>query len=166
MPTVTKHSSNNLVTVSYPVREAVLDITHAEHALILMFSHEKDKMIKFIRAQYNLELYEAKPLVDTVIASAEVKPEAKPLVDTVIASAEVKPEAKPDVQLQGSVKESVVDWSTVPAGTMIYVKDWLYEDWYKREFIRYNPDSVFSFVCKSSDDDTECVWQRAKLTTC
>ena len=149
MPTVTKHSSNNLVTVSYPVREAVLDITHAEHALILMFSHEKDKMIKFIRAQYNLELYEAKPLVDTVIASAEVKPEAKP-----------------DVQLQGSVKESVVDWSTVPAGTMIYVKDWLYEDWYKREFIRYNPDSVFSFVCKSSDDDTECVWQRAKLTTC
>jgi len=142
MPTVTKHTSNNLVTVSYPVREAVLDITHAEHALILAFSTEKVKMIKFIRAQYNLGLYDAKQVVDTVIASAEVKPE---------------------VQLQSSAAETEVDWSTVKEGTLIYVKDYLYEDWHNREFIRYNPDSVFSFICKSSDDDTECSWQRAKL---
>ena len=73
MPTVTKHTSNNLVTVSYPVREAVLDITHAEHELIMMFIHEKVKMIKFIRAQYNLGLYDAKQVVATVIASAEAK---------------------------------------------------------------------------------------------
>jgi len=142
MPTVTKHTSNNLVTVSYPVREAVLDITHAEHSLILAFSHEKVKMIKFIRGQYNLGLYDAKQLVDTVIASAEVKPE---------------------VQLKSSAVETEIDWSTVKEGTWIYVKDYLYEDWHKREFIRYNPDSVFSFVCKSSDEDTECPWQRAKL---
>ena len=147
MPTVTKHTTNNLVTVSYPVREAVLDITHAEHALILMFSHEKVKMIKFIRAQYNLGLYDAKQLVDTVIASAE---------------------AKPEVKLQSSAAETEVDWSKVKEGTLIYVKDCLYEDWYKREFIRYNPDSVYSFTCKAHtalDPDAECAWQRAKLIT-
>lgn len=142
MPTVIKHTTNNLVTVSYPVRDATLDITHAEHSLILDFSHEKVKMIKFIRSQYNLGLYDAKQVVDTVIASAE---------------------AKPEVQLQSSVENTEVDWSKVPEGTMIYAKDCLYEDWYKREFIRYNPDSVYSFTCKSLDDDTECVWQRAIL---
>ena len=73
MPQVTKSTSNNFVSVSYPVREAVLDITHAEHELIMMFIHEKVKMIKFIRAQYNLGLYDAKQVVATVIASAEAK---------------------------------------------------------------------------------------------
>lgn len=144
MPTVTKHSSNNLVTVSYPAREAQLDITHAEHDLILLFSNEKVKMIKFIRAQYNLGLYDAKQVVDTVIASAEVKP---------------------DVQLQNSAAETEVDWSTVKEGTWVYVKDHLYEDWYKRKFIRYNPDSVFRFVCKCLDNEDPIVWQRAKLIT-
>ena len=142
MPTATKHTSNNLVTVSYPVREAVLDITHAEHALILMFSHEKVKMIKFIRAQYNLGLYDAKQVVDTVLASAEVKPEA---------------------QLKSSAVETEVDWSKVKEGTIIYVKDFLYEDWAKREFIRYTPDSVHSFVCKAMDYEREITWQCAKL---
>lgn len=142
MPTVTKHTSNNLVTVSYPVREAQLELTIAEYELILLFRTEKVKMIKFIRAQYNLGLYDAKQVVDTVITSAEVKPE---------------------VQSQCSVEETEVDWSTVKEGTLIYVKDCLYEDWYKREFIRYNPDAVYSFTCKSLDDDTECVWQRATL---
>ena len=142
MPTVTKHTSNNIVTVSYPVREVQLELTIAEYELILLFRTEKVKMIKFIRAQYNLGLYDAKQVVDTVIASAEVKPE---------------------VQSQSITADTEVDWSAVPEGTMIYVKDCLYEDWYKREFIRYNPDCVYSFVCKSSDDDTECVWQKAKL---
>ena len=136
MPNVIHLDSS--VQVSYPVREATLDITHAEHSLILAFSHEKVKMIKFIRAQYNLGLYEAKQVVATVIASEENKPE---------------------VQFQSSTVE--VDWNTIQEGTMIYVR--LYEDWHKRKFIRYNPDSVFGFVCKSSDDDTECLWQRAKL---
>lgn len=145
MPKVTQLESS--VQVSYPVREATLEITQAEHALILMFSHEKVKMIKFIRAQYNLGLYDAKQVVDTVIASVE---------------------AKPEVQLKSSAAETEVDWSTIPEGTTIYVKDCLYEDWYKREFIRYNPNSVFSFVCKAHtalDPDAECVWQRAKLIT-
>jgi len=144
MPNVTKSQSNNFVSVSYPVREAVLEITHAEHDLILMFSHEKVKMIKFIRAQYNLGLYDAKQVVDTVIGSAEA-----------------------EAQLRNSSAgvETEIDWSKVKEGTWIYVKDYLYEDWYKREFIRYNPDSVYSFTCKSLDDDTECVWQRAKLIT-
>jgi len=143
MPTVTTHSSNNLVTVSYPVREAQLDITQAEHELILMFSNDKAmRMIKFISSQYNLSLHDAKQVVDTVIVSAENKPE---------------------VQLQGGTAETEVDWSAIPEGTWIYVKDHLYGDWDKREFIRYNPDSVFSFVCKSSDDEREITWQRAKL---
>ena len=68
MPKVTQLDS--CVEVSYPVREATIEITHAEHALIMMFSHEKVKMIKFIRAQYSLGLYDAKQVVDTVIASA------------------------------------------------------------------------------------------------
>ena len=143
MPKVTKLDS--CIEVSYPVREATIEITHAEHALILMFSHEKVKMIKFIRAQYDLGLYDAKQVVDTVIASVE---------------------AKPEVQLKSSAaetEETEVDWSKVKEGTFIYVKDCLYEDWYKREFIRYNPDSVFSFVCKALDEDIECEWQRAKL---
>ena len=105
MPTVTKHTSNNLVTVSYPV-------------------------------------HEAKQVVDAVIASAE---------------------AEPEVQLKNSTAETEIDWSKVPEGTLIYVKDRLCEDWYKREFIRYNPDSVFSFVCKCLDNEDAIAWQRAKL---
>ena len=144
MPNVTKSQTNNFVKVSYPGREAQLDITHAEHELILMFSHEKVKMIKFIRGQYNLGLYDAKQVVDTVLAHKEA-----------------------EVQLHSSSGvETEIDWDTVKEGTWIYVKDYLHEDWYKREFIRYNPASVFSFVCKSSDDGTACAWQRAKLTTC
>ena len=146
MPKVTQLDS--CVEVSYPVREATIDITHAEHALILMFSHEKVKMIKFIRSQYNLGLYCAKQVVDTVIASAE---------------------AKPDVQVNSitTAGETEVDWSKVKEGTTIYVKDYLYEDWQRRVFIRYNPDpdSVYSFTCKALDSNGECVWQRAKLIT-
>lgn len=142
MPTVTKHSYNNLVTVSYPVREAILDITHAEHALILMFSHEKVKMIKFIRSQYNLGLYDAKQVVDTVIASAEAKPEIESKVMSVATE---------------------VDWSLVKEGTMICVQDYPEEKWYIREFLRYDPDSSYNFTCKSFDDDEEIVWKYAKL---
>ena len=140
MPKVTQLES--YVQVSYPVREAVLDITKAEHDLIVSFSQEKVKMIKFIRAQYNLGLYDAKQVVDTVIASMEVEPEAKPTVKSVATE---------------------LDWSKVKEGTTIYVKDCLYGDWCRRVFIRYNPDSVYSFTCKALDSNGECVWQRAKL---
>ena len=142
MPKVTNHSSNNLVTVSYPVRESVLDITKAEHDLIVSFSHEKVKMIKFIRSQYNLGLYDAKQVVDTVIAFAEAKPEVKPIVTSVATE---------------------VDWGLVKEGTMIYVQDYPEEKWYRREFLRYNPDSSYNFMCKSFDDDEEVVWKYAKL---
>lgn len=144
MPKVTNHPSNNLVTVSYPVREAVLDITKAEHDLILMFSHEKVKMIKFIRSQYNLGLYDAKQVVDTVIASSEDKPEVQ-------------------VNLIATASETEFDWSKVPAGTVIYVKDYLDTDWCLSEFIRYSPNESYPFTCKTFEDDEDSHWKYAKL---
>jgi len=143
MPNVTKSQSNNFVSVSYPVREAVLEITHAEHALILMFSHEKVKMIKFIRAQYNLGLYDAEQVVDTVIASAEVKP---------------------SVQLKSTAEETEVDWSKVPEGTWIYVRDYETEEWNKRRFIKFTKKSTaFQFVCTTVDSFGTLSWKYAKL---
>ena len=141
MPTVTKHSSNNLVTVSYPVREAALDITHAEHALILMFSHEKVKMIKFIRAQYNLGLYDAKQVVDTVIAYAEA--------ESLMSSS------------SGGV-ETEVDWSKVKEGTWIYVRDNEHDPWLKRVFKVYNQYKYYRFVCADNLEGS-VGWQHAKL---
>ena len=142
MPTVTKHTSDNLVTVSYPVREAQLEITHAEHALILMFSHEKVKMIKFIRSQYNLGLYDAKQVVDTVIASAENKPE---------------------VQLQSTSEETEVDWSKVKEGTWIYVRDNEDDPWLKRVFTVYNQYKYYRFVCAGLNVEGSVGWIYAKL---
>lgn len=141
MPQVTKHSSNNLVTVSYPVREAVLDITKAEHDLIVSFSQEKVKMIKFIRGQYNLGLYDAKQVVDTVIASVEVKPEVKPEDEWV---------------------SSGINWSAIAPGTVIYVRDSEHESWIQRKFIAYDCSFYYRFTCK---DDLEgaVVWKYAKL---
>jgi len=69
MPKVTKHMSNQLVTVAYPVKEDVIDITHAEYALILNFREDKVKAIEFIREQYNLSLYNAKQVVDTILCT-------------------------------------------------------------------------------------------------
>ena len=143
MPTVTKHTSDNLVSVSYPVREAVLDITHAEHALILMFSHEKVKMIKFIRSQYNLGLYDAKQVVDTVITSAENKPE---------------------VQLQSSAAETEVDWSKVKEGTWILVRDSEDEEWNKGRFVRLSESRIgYPFICNTLDSYDALCWKYAKL---
>ena len=146
MPKVTKHLSNNLVTVSYPVREAVLDITKAEHDLIMMFSHEKVKMIKFIRWQYNLGLYDAKQVVDTVIASAEAKPEVQ--VNLIAAG------------------ETEVDWKTIQEGTRIFVRDFETEPWDIREFlyISYGDKSGMPIVCRNSCDPQAIVhWKYAKL---
>ena len=143
MPTVIKHTTNNLVTVSYPVREATIDITHAEHSLILDFSHEKVKMIKFIRAQYNLGLYDAKQVVDTVIASAEVKPTIQ-------------------VNLIAEAGETEVDWSKVKEGTWIHVRDNEYDSWIQREFIAYDQYKYYRFVCGDNLEGT-VGWKYAKL---
>jgi len=61
--------SNQLITVSYPVKEDVIDITHAEYALILNLREDKIKVIEFIREQYNLSLYNAKQVVDTILCT-------------------------------------------------------------------------------------------------
>ena len=141
MPNVTKHTTNNLVTVSYPVREAQLELTLAKYDLILMFRTEKVKMIKFIRSQYNLGLYDAKQVVDTVITSAENKPE---------------------VQLQSTSEETEVDWSKVKEGTIIYVRDNEHDSWLKRVFTVYNQYKYYRFVCADNLEGS-VGWQYAKL---
>ena len=59
---------NGSIEVSYPVREAQLVITRAEHELVDGLDN-RVIAIKFIRAQYNLGLYEAKQVVDTIKAN-------------------------------------------------------------------------------------------------
>ena len=135
MPKVTQLDS--CIEVSYPVREATIEITHAEHALILMFSHEKVKMIKFIRAQYNLGLYDAKQVVDTVIASADVKPETERV-------------------------SSGIHWSSLSPGTLIHVRDSEYESWVEREFLAYDQCKIYRFLCTDSTEGT-VPWKYAKL---
>ena len=66
MSSVNQEPSSTLVTVSYPVREAQQEITKAEYNLILGLSQNKVMAIKFVRSQYNLGLYEAKQVVDTI----------------------------------------------------------------------------------------------------
>lgn len=59
---------NGSIEVSYPVREAQLVITRAEHELVDGLDN-RVQAIKFIRAQYNLGLFEAKQVVDTIKAN-------------------------------------------------------------------------------------------------
>lgn len=66
MSSVTKSYLNSAITVSYPTREAQQEITQAEYNLILGLSQNKVMAIKFVRSQYNLGLYEAKQIVDTI----------------------------------------------------------------------------------------------------
>lgn len=139
MPTVTKHTSNNLVTVAYQVRESVLDITHAEHALILAESSSahKVKMIKFIRGQYNLGLYDAKQVVDTVIETNE--------------------------KLQTGVN-SDVNWSEITPGTIICVRDHESDPWVERRFIAFHPDNYCEFLCGGDVHNGSEPWKYAKLS--
>ena len=146
MPNVIKHSTNNFVTVSYAVREVTIEITHAEHALILAFSTEKVKMIKFIRGQYNLGLYDAKQVIDTVIASAEN-------------------DAKERLQTTNEFT-SVTDWSKVPKGSRVYVRDCDTEEWQPRRFldkIGTAECSEYPFVCLSEEGGHSINWKYAKL---
>lgn len=66
MPSIAHNHPSSSVTVSYPMREAQQTITLAELQLIRNLDHQKVTAIKFIRAQYNLGLYEAKMIVDTI----------------------------------------------------------------------------------------------------
>lgn len=70
MPSVQRiHDEKNTAIIHYPMREARIDITRAEYDLVHYMVNNKVGAIKFIRAQYNLGLYEAKNIVDTIHAS-------------------------------------------------------------------------------------------------
>jgi len=61
------------ITVTYPTREATQQITEAEYRLVWIlttnYNPEYNRTlvaIRFIREQYNIGLYEAKMIVDTI----------------------------------------------------------------------------------------------------
>lgn len=156
MPTVTKHTSNNLVTVAYQVRESVLDITHAEHTLILAESSSahKVKMIKFIRGQYNLGLYDAKQVVDTVIeANEKLQTYNKYTQETVNR-----------VDLEQTQDNSYVNWSEITRGTIIYVRDCESDTWVERRFIAFRPNNYYEFLCSGGVHMCTEPWKYAKLS--
>ena len=64
------HKTLQDVQISYPVREVQQLITSAEYDTIKAFPEHKARMIKFVRDQYKLGLYEAKQIVDTIHAHA------------------------------------------------------------------------------------------------
>ena len=58
------------IIVEYPVRTVEHIITAAEYHLISTTLNErKISAVKFIRDQYDLDLYEAKQIVDTILES-------------------------------------------------------------------------------------------------
>lgn len=66
MPSINQDHATSQILVAYPTREAQQVITTAEYRLIRNLEAQKVLAIKFIREQYNLGLYEAKMIVDTV----------------------------------------------------------------------------------------------------
>ena len=68
MPSITRDHLATKMVVSYPTREAQHVITDAEYRLIRNLEQNKVQAIKFIHEQYNLNLYEAKQIVDTVLS--------------------------------------------------------------------------------------------------
>lgn len=59
------------VTVKYAVRTDILEVTEAEFAFIRKYVDvcgSRVQAVKFIRAQYNVELLVAKNVVDAIIA--------------------------------------------------------------------------------------------------
>jgi len=73
MSRVSKNTFDNSIVVHYPAKTVEQTITQAEYELILRFPEQKINMIKFIRSQYGLGLYEAKQVVDTVNSSATIE---------------------------------------------------------------------------------------------
>lgn len=66
-------------------------------------------------------------------------------------------------QEEGQPQET--DWSKVPEGTWIYVRDSLTEHFTKRKFVRYIEDSSLPFICYEKDDDDyyRIGWEYAQL---
>lgn len=58
-----------------------------------------------------------------------------------------------------------VDWTKVPAGTMIHVRDHDNEDWNVREFCDYNHCSSLPYACKDYEgsDGSYVRWAQAEL---
>lgn len=64
-----ERNENNTVTVSYPTKESQQTITTAEYELVATLgSNGKIAAIKFIKSQYDLGLYEAKQIVETILS--------------------------------------------------------------------------------------------------
>ena len=64
--------------------------------------------------------------------------------------------------------QTKVDWTKVPAGTMIHVRDFTDVKWSKREFASFIPNSKYAFGCKSIDGngqtlDSLSFWAFAEL---
>jgi len=60
------------------------------------------------------------------------------------------------------------DWTKVPAGTMIHVRDYVSENWNVREFVCYEADSHLPYICKTSPHNPgtsprEIQWAMAEL---
>ena len=58
-----------------------------------------------------------------------------------------------------------VDWTKVPAGTMIHVRDYDNDNWVLREFREYNKNSRMPYCCKNAErvDDSYIQWAQAEL---
>ena len=56
-----------------------------------------------------------------------------------------------------------VDWTKVPAGTMIHVRDCSNEPWNAREFNHYNEGYTLPFVCKNANKGDGELWAQAEL---
>lgn len=72
-----------------------------------------------------------------------------------------------DVTKQPKVE---VEWSTVPEGSMIFVRDYEGCGWNEREFVRYNKNDEYDMpficrnVCRNVDDDCSTVnWKFGKF---
>ena len=67
---------------------------------------------------------------------------------------------------ESEYKELEVDWSKVPVDTPILVSDSKRIDWYKRYFLKYKDDMVYTYSCGAtswSSDGCEVPWEYAKL---
>lgn len=64
-----------------------------------------------------------------------------------------------------AVEGAEVDWSKVPRGTNILVRDYKDEDWVERIFISYNRDDVYPYFCTDLDlgNHLRVGWKLAKL---
>lgn len=68
--------------------------------------------------------------------------------------------------VQDVTKQPEVEWSTVPEGRMIFVRDDEDCDWNEREFVRYTKNDEYNmpFICRNVHDVCSTVhWKFGKL---